>query len=121
MEVTERGYDSLFSPQDIVYLSPDSEQGYLESYLYNAIFCIHKHCRFKRSCLCCFSIDLEEVDRYKVYVIGGIVDRSSPSKVHNKKDCVRWVVCAVRYITFTESDTAQSQSGRTGDSPSPHL
>jgi tRNA (guanine9-N1)-methyltransferase len=50
VEVTERGYDSLFSPQDIVYLSPDSEQ------------------------------DLEEVDRYKVYVIGGIVDRSSPSK-----------------------------------------
>ena len=92
MEVTERGYDSLFSPQDIVYLSPDSEQGYLESY---AIFCIHKHCsmcRFKLSCLCCFSIDLEEVDRFKVYVIGGIVDRSSPSKVHNKKDCVWRVV-----------------------------
>ncbi|CAI8039137.1 tRNA methyltransferase 10 homolog B [Geodia barretti] len=50
MEVTERAHDSLFSPRDIVYLSPDSEH------------------------------DLEEVDRCKVYVVGGIVDRSSPSK-----------------------------------------
>ena len=33
MEVTERAYDSLFSPRDIVYLSPDSEHGDLESYL----------------------------------------------------------------------------------------
>ena len=44
--------------------------------------------------LLCVSIDLEEVDRCKVYVVGGIVDRSSPSKVHNNNKNALVTVCS---------------------------